>query len=465
MIKAPKIKNTSFNWGKLSLRKIAKYVGIIIGAVLLICVLIFIFFSDSLINTLFKDRVTKSFKDAYPAYSLQIGDMHYSVWKNRLRCDSLSLKTSDSTFTCSVASFSVSGIGWMKILLQNDFTSNILSSSVIDAQKVVIHFHKPQYELRFGMLHISVPDSGMTADSIKYQSLIDDEQIFAKSKFRQTMFLFNIPQIKIIGLDCLALLQGNIYKARSIDIHDMLADIFVNMDKPYDMNSSNPLMLNEALSSMKEIIKIDSLKIINGRLKYRERFAVKAIPGVIAFDKVNVLVSGIANNTAHPDTTIIHGEGLFMNSGTMKLFMAIPPTSKDFSLQYSGSLSTMDVTVLNSFIEPCEHKRIKSGILQSATYNIKVNSGHANGTLRAVYKDLSITILNKNTGSENGIFDRVSSIFSKIFIIRGTNTPDEKGLMKIGEIKYSRNPRDYFLNFLWFALRNGIADVVGLPKI
>jgi hypothetical protein len=287
----------------------------------------------------------------------------------------------------------------MKILLQKDFTLNILTSPVIDAQKIVLNFRKSQNEIRFEKLHVSVADSEMTADSIKYYPLIDDEQFFAKSQFRQTRFRFDIPQIKIIGLDYLALIQGNIYKARTIKINDLFADILVNMDKPYDKNSSNPQMPNEALTSMKEIVKVDSLKITNGRLRYCERFAVKAVPGVITFDKVNVSVSGIANHTAHPDTTVIHGEGLFMNSGTMKLFMAIPLASKDFSLRYSGSLSTMDVTTLNSFIEPAEHKRIKSGVLQSAMFNINVNSGNASGTLQVAYKDLSIADLDKNTGS------------------------------------------------------------------
>lgn len=463
MIKIPHIKNDSFNWRKLSLLKVAKYGSFVIGAVILICVLIFIFFPDPFINAFLKDRITKAFTKAYPAYSIQLGDMHYNVWKNRLGCDSITLKSSDSTFTFSVASFSVSGIGWMKILLQRDFTPNTLTSSVIDAQKIVFNFRRAEYELRFGMLHISVPDSEMTVDSIKYYSLIDDEQFFAKSQFRQTRFRFDIPQIKIMGLDCLALLQGKVYNARSINIHDVFADILVNMDKPYNKNSSNPKMPNEALSSMKEIVKVDTLKIINGELKYCERFAVKEVPGIITFNKVNVSVNGIANHTAHPDTAVIHADGLFMNSGTMKLFMTIPLTSTDFSLRYSGSLSTMDVTKLNAFIEPSEHQRIKSGILQSAAFNINVNSGHASGTLRVVYKDLSIAVLNKKTGSEKEIFNRILSFFGKIFIIRGINMPDEKGLIKIGEIKYTRNPEDYFLQFVWFALRNGLADVVGFP--
>ncbi|MCX6150297.1 MAG: hypothetical protein NTX22_07235 [Ignavibacteriales bacterium] len=463
MINTPQIKNISQGWKNSLLLKVVKYVSIIVGAGILICILTLIFFTDPLINKFLKDKITNTFKEAYPAYTIQLGYIHYDIWKNRLGCDSLILLSSDSSFTCRVASFSASGIGWIKILREGGFTPNNLVRSVIDAQKIVLNFNKSQNELRVDLLHISVPDSEMVTDSIKYSSLIDDERFFAKSKFRQTRFRFDAPQIKIIGLDCLSLLHGNIYKARSININDAFADIFVNMDKLYDNSSPNPQMPNEVLSSMNEIIKVDSIKVINSSFKYRERFAVRAKPGVISFNKVNISISGIANHTVFPDTTIIIGEGLFMNSGTMKLFMAIPLMSKDFSLRYSGSVSLMDVTNLNKFIEAGEHRRIKSGIIQSAKFNIKVKSGQATGTLRVAYKDLSIAVLNKDTGSENGIFDRISSIFGKIFIIRGTNLPDEKGLMKIGSTNYTRYPQDYFLQVLWFALRNGVADVAGFP--
>ncbi|MHB8907092.1 MAG: hypothetical protein ACYC6D_13305 [Melioribacteraceae bacterium] len=464
MIQTPQIKKESFKWGEQSLKKIAKYTGIIIGGIILICALILLFFPDPFINAFLKDRITKTFTEAYPAYSIKLGDMHYNVWKNRLGCDSITLKTNDSTFTCNIASFSVGGISWLKILLQKDSTLDVASSAIINAEKIVLNFHKSQNGIRFKTLHISVPDSEMTADSIKYYSLIDDEQFFAKSKFRQTRFRFDIPQIKIIGLDYFAMLQGKIYKAKNINIHDMFADILVNMDKPYDNNSSNPQMPNEAISSLKEIIKIDSLNIFNGQLKYSERFAVRGKPGVITFNKVNVSVSGIANHTDYQDTAVVRAKGVFMNSGTMKLFMEIPLASKNFSLHYSGSLSKMDVTKLNEFIEPGEHHRIKSGTLQSASFNINVSWGHATGTLRAIYKDLTIAILNKDTGSEKGIFNRILSFFGKVFVIRGSNIPDEKGLMKIGEINYKRNPQDYFLQFVWFALRGGVADLVGFPR-
>jgi hypothetical protein len=48
-----------------------------------------------------------------------------------------------------------------------------------------------------------------------------------------------------------------------------------------------------------------------------------------------------------------------------------------------------------------------------------------------------------------------------MFIIRTTNLPDEKGLIKIGKINYTRNPGEYFFQYLWLSLRSGIGDVVG----
>ncbi|PKL82084.1 MAG: hypothetical protein CVV24_11965 [Ignavibacteriae bacterium HGW-Ignavibacteriae-3] len=463
MIKTMLNKNVPSNWGRKYLPKFLRYAGYAIGSLIIIGLLTVILFSDSLLNAFLKDKITKSFSEAYPAYSLQLGDMHYNIWKNRLGCDSITLNANDSTFTGSAASFYVSGMGWMKIFLQSDSAPNTLKTSVIDAKKILLSFHSTKEEIIVGSLHISVPDSELIADSIKYYSLINDEQFFAKSRYRQTRFRIEVPQLKVIGLDYFAMMQKNKYKAKNITINDVFADILVNMDKPYDKNSPDPQMPNELLSKMKETVEIDSLKIINGRLKYSERYAVNARPGVITFGKVNLSVSGIANHTLLPDSATVVAEGLFMNTAKMKLLMKIPLASTDFSLHYSGSLNRMDLTRLNEFIEAGEHRRIKSGILNSASFNINVHSGRASGTLRAEYKDLSIAILNEETGSEKGIFNRILSFVGKVFVIRGTNLPDEKGIMKIGEVRYVRNPADYFLQYLWFALRSSVADAAGFP--
>ena len=79
-----------------------------------------------------------------------------------------------------------------------------------------------------------------------------------------------------------------------------------------------------------------------------------------------------------------------MNAGTMKVLMSIPITAPDFSLHYSGSLSAMDLTRLNAFLEIAEHTRIKSGSAQEAAFEIDVTAGQARGHVHAIYKDLEI---------------------------------------------------------------------------
>ena len=120
MIKTRKAKNRSFNRRKLSLPGALKYAGIVIGAVILVCILLFIIDPDPFLNAFLKDRITKTLNEAYPAYSIKLGKMHYNLWKNRLGLDSVTLKSSDSAVTYSAVSISIGGIDWMKILRQKN---------------------------------------------------------------------------------------------------------------------------------------------------------------------------------------------------------------------------------------------------------------------------------------------------------------------------------------------------------
>jgi hypothetical protein len=460
-IKPPQLENKKFNLKEYSLKNFVSLISLIFGIVFLISVFIIIFIPDPFINIFIKKRITNLFEETYPEYSLQLGHLHYNFWQNLIECDSLKLQDTNSSFSLESTSFGISGISWVKILLQSDDKYLALADAVIGAKNVLINFQNKSYKILANRIIVSIPDSELTVDSLKYYSSLDDQRFFARSKYRQTRFRFNISKINIAGLDCRGLMKGNVYKARSINIRDIFADIFVNKEKPYDSTSSNPLMPNEAFLSIKQTIKLDSLNIFNGFFKYRERFSINAVPALITFNNINLSVTKIDNQKNLSVTTIIRSESVFMNSSKMKLFMEIPLMSKDFSLKYSGTFSGMDITKLNAFIEPSEHQRIKSGSLKSASYNISINSGIASGKLNLAYRDLDIAILNEKTNSENGVFDKISSFLGKAFVIRGSNSADENGSMKIGEINYKRNPQDYFIQYIWFALRSGVGDVVG----
>jgi hypothetical protein len=140
--------------------------------------------------------------------------------------------------------------------------------------------------------------------------------------------------------------------------------------------------------------------------------------------------------------------------------MSIPITSSNLSFHYSGSLSVMDLTRLNAFLEIVEHTRITSGSAQEAEFEINVTAGQARGRVRASYMDLDIALLDKQTGSANGLDNRVASFLANLLKIRSSNTPDAAGVMKEGEVNYTRRPDEEFQEFAWFALRTGVLDII-----
>jgi hypothetical protein len=150
-----------------------------------------------------------------------------------------------------------------------------------------------------------------------------------------------------------------------------------------------------------------------------------------------------------------------MDAGTVKVLMTIPIASPDFSLHYSGSLSAMDLTRLDPFLDIAEHTRIKSGSAQEAAFEIDVADGQARGRVRAIYRDLEMAVLDKQTGNEKGVANRVASLFVNALKIRNANTPDgSTGPSKEGAVIYTRRPQDEFLQFVWFALRTGVLDII-----
>jgi hypothetical protein len=439
----------------------ALYIIISVVMILLLFVFIFLLFPQTYLDGYIKNRVTDAFAKAYPEYSIRFADVNLNILKNRIEFDSIYMTRLDSAFEGGISSFSIAGINWIKFLGKKKFSYKSFNRVSLDVEGIVLNFNQSQNQIRCGRLQLSVPDSEFVAYAFEYHPSITDEQLFAESKFRNTSYRLYISRIDINGLVYSGLLYGNNYSIHSINIRDALIDILVNMDKPFDTQSPSPLMPGEALNSIKDTICVDSIKVINGSLNYKERYEVGAKPALLTFNNIQAVVYRIANHTRLQDTTVIQAQGNLMNRSNMKLLLSIPTGTPKFSLNYSGSLQEMEVSSLNKFLEISEHQRIKSGLLKYSSFNINVNSGYAAGLVSAEYNDLSIAALDKSTGSEKGVFNRISSFISKTFFLKANNMPDKSGSIRIGVIKYRRKPDDTFFQFVWFALRGGILNVIG----
>ena len=403
----------------------------------------------------------RDYTGLYPGYCIKLSNLNSSIPENRIKLSSLDINSNDSTFLCSIAKSSLNKIDWLRLVKKGIIASDSLAVSVIDVQGIAVKSGEFEYSAHCGRLNVSLGDSEIVVNDLEVHPLLEDNQFFEESKYRKTGFRLTLPQLKANGLNFNDLLKGETYNSRFIQISDASLDVMVSMYKPYKRSSSKTLMINELHNSIKKIINVDSLSISSSHLTYKERYSARANPAFLTFDNIHALIKGVSNNNELGDTIVIMASTIFAKGGVMKMLMYIPLSSPKFSLRYTGSVSKMELNKLNTFLEIGEHYRIKSGIVHHSTCNVQVKNGKATGNVRAVYEDLKFALLDPKSGSENGIFNKLKSFFANTIKIHGTNMPDKSGNLKLGKVNYSRKRDDTFIQFAWFALRSGIANIVG----
>ena len=193
---------------KLPGRKALGIASLALGIVVLVCVVGYLSFPDAFVRRFVEERITKGFAASYPDYSIRISGMHFDIMKNRITCDTVTLSRNDSTFSCSVAALSVSGIRWLGVLRGQSARLQSLGGSVVEAGEVEMAFQPSGYGLWCGPLRVSVPDSEIAADALEIHPLVNEEQFLGESRFRKTRFDMRARQCRLAGLACVDLLQG-----------------------------------------------------------------------------------------------------------------------------------------------------------------------------------------------------------------------------------------------------------------
>jgi hypothetical protein len=399
--------------------------------------------------------VERAFAEAHPGSVLRIGNLEFALGANRLVAQSVTLTATNTIF--KVGRVSLMGVRWFRLLWGPSALADVLAQASLDATNLDLEFPQARYGIRCARLRASAPGSELIAERTELRTLVGDEAFFAGSGFRITRFHVVVPECRVLGLAYRELLQGKSYRAGSVHISGPTFEALVDRDKPLNPIGTPSLMVNEALAAIPLPLRLDSLSITNGCLRYCEQLVAGADPGVLTISAISMTAEGIANRGAKSAAILLHGQGELMEAGTLKVLMSIPLTTPGFSLHYSGSLGAMDLTRLDAFLDIAEHTRIKSGSVQEAAFDIDVAEGQARGCVRGTYQDLEIAMLNKQTGSEKGFDNSLASLLAKELKIRRANAPNST---KEGKVNYTKKPDQEFQQFAWFALRTGVLDII-----
>ena len=430
-------------------------------AIVVLVAAVFHFSGDALLNRFLRPKLEQAFSAHLPGYSLRLGALHYDFWSNRLGCDSVAMTRTDGALA-SAGSISATGVHWGRLLVGKPNPAQIFSSAQLEVTDLSAVLPEAEYRVQCGHLRISVPDSEIVAQALTLQLVGSDEAFFASAPFRRVRYRLAAASCSLRGVGFAELLNGQAYRAQSVELAGPVFESLVNRDKPRRPLTESPPMPHEALAAITKPFRIDRLTITDGLIKYAARRFEGAEPGVLTFSAVQISAKEIANAAAGGQAIGLLAEGRLMDAGTMTVQMRIPVAPSTLAFQYSGKLSAMDLTRLDEYMDGSGRIQIKSGSASEALFDIDVVGGHAHGALRGVYRDLQVTVVDRDTGSERGVTNRVATILTNQLKVRNENTPDKAGALKAGKVDYARKPEETFLQFAWLALRTGVLDLISL---
>ena len=456
-----KAKKREHNGRGRSLRRSAVRVGLCMSAAGIAVVALIFVFRGVILNGFVRGKVERAFAKAHPGSALQLGHLHYSIGLNLLSAQSVTLNATNLTF--KTGQVSLTDVSWVRLVRGSKALVEVLAFASLEASNINAAFPKALYQLRCTKLRASVPDSMLLLQGIDLHPLVEDEVFFAADPFRRTRCRLTVPECRVLGLAYAELLQRRSYRAKSIHLAGGTFDALVDRNKPVRPSEKSPLMLQEALAAIHQPLHLENLSITNAQLRYSERVRAGAAPGVLTFGDASIYVSGLANRREDSEVILLEAQSQFMNAATLKVQMNIPTGSAEVSFHYAGSLSGMDLTSLNPFLEIAEQTQIVSGRAQEVLFAIDVAAGQARGQMRALYQGLKIAVLDKQTGTEKGFENRVVSFLTNALKIRNSNPAAESGPMKEGKVDYTRQPQDNFVQLMWFAMRTGVLDAISGP--
>lgn len=326
-----------------------------------------------------------------------------------------------------------------------------------DGLEINVKKHKRRYEtagndlIVYG-LKISSSDSLISMDSISLKPFRELYDFFSYRQYTSDRFILDIDALNITQFDFSSLFKKRLISINEITVDKFFMDVMTDKRPPVNPNSS-PKMPSEILSELGFDININRVELA-GDLKIKALHKYFDDPAVLSFSGINMEMTNFTNYT--DSLTHIKADGKMQDTAPMNLFLTINLNSPTVDFSYKGGLKKMDARKLNDYLTVENKVVIEKGTIEEIDFDVEVKHGLANGTLKPIYKDLEIKMIDKKTKEGKPL----QSFLANNLKLRASN-PNEEGELKIGNTRYQKKAKATFLDVLWLPLLNGLGDVAG----
>ena len=346
-------------------------------------------------------------------------------------------------------------------------TSRILFARQITVASEEISFRSDErpYNYVFDSVTLNSINSSGTAKKIRIIPLLGENAFVKSLPAQDDRFDFSLSNTRLINLNIPELFNEKIL-ADSVIIATANFKIYRDLSIPRDSKNRVGSYPHQLLQKLPVIINARKLVIAGAFIEYKEKNAISGYAGKVQFHKTYALLTNITN-----DKNAVK-ENNVMTATVNTRFLDLAPLNTEwrFYLQnprgrfsLKGSLGSIAVKNVNRLTEPMGPAKMESGHIQSLSFNLEANNYTAGGTVKMLYKDLKLSLLEKDKGSK--VLDRKSvASFVANIVVKNNNPSKDKDVPRVMEVRFERDTNRSIFHLVWKTIFKGIKETVGIKK-
>ncbi|HVI47280.1 MAG TPA: hypothetical protein VM802_20550 [Chitinophaga sp.] len=327
--------------------------------------------------------------------------------------------------------------------------------------------HDSLYQLNIKGISYDAAERTLHAGQLEIQPRYDKAAFQQRNGVQQDRYEVLLSNISIENLNPILLLQEQKLWAQRVNIN--AGKLHIYRDRRLPMPPGNKLgkYPNQLLQQLKLPVKIDTLTGNNIDVQYTEVSPDSGEEGAISFGRVNGRLTNITNIDSMVKINnhcIADVDAVFMQSGKLTAHFDFTLQSPTGSFSVNGQLKDMNGKDLNQVTEPLGKVEIRSCNIRDLNFNISGDEYKASGTVKLLYDNLKIALLQHNNGQKGYIRQGLKSFVANIMVIQDSN-PLPGGKIRVSTPAYKRDIQKSFFNLIWKTLFTGVKETVGAKNI
>jgi hypothetical protein len=211
---------------------------------------------------------------------------------------------------------------------------------------------------------------------------------------------------------------------------------------------------------------LKKLVLANTFIEYKERAVISRQAGKVQFYQTNAVITNLTNRqdaAAVNNTLTVDIRTRFLNKAPLRVIWKFYLFNPDGRFDITGNLGAMDATQVNALTVPMAPARIENGRINALSFNLAGNSSNMTGDVKLLYKDLKVSLLQKDEETRKLEKKKLASFAANI-AIKNSNPSGKKDEVRTAHVNFKRDKHRSIFHLSWKSLYTGIKESAGIKN-